>query len=311
MSSLSYVLITPARNEAAFIRLTLKSVTEQTVPPLRWIVVSDGSTDGTDELVHNYAEEYSWIKLVRMPERTQRHFAAKISAFNAGVAELADLSYDLIGSLDADTSFDPDYFEFLLNKMAEDPKLGLAGTPFKDISTGSYDFRFASTDHVSGACQLFRRECYEQIGGYQPVKGGGVDLIAVVTARMRGWKTKTFTEKTYLHHRTMGSAQTGALMGWFKNGAKDYALGCHPLWEVFRTAYQMSKKPYFLGGVLLFSGYLLSAIRRVKRPISDELMAFRRREQLARLHNFLFRSRTVESGGIRQSSKNNLDALKD
>jgi biofilm PGA synthesis N-glycosyltransferase PgaC len=283
----SYVLITPARNEAQFIELTITSVLAQTVRPAKWVIVSDGSTDGMDTIVSKYAAENSWIELVQMPERHERHFAGKVHAFNAGYARTKDMKYQMIGSLDGDISFEKDYFSFLLRKFAEDPKLGLVGTPFKDESSGIYDYRFVSIEHVSGACQLFRRECFEDIGGYVPVKGGGVDHIAVITARMKGWKTRTFTEKVCLHHRKMGSAQRGVLMARFKVGALDYALGSHPLWEFFRTIYQMTKRPIVLGGLMLGAGYLWALVRHAKRPVSDELVAFRRREQMERLSKFL------------------------
>ena len=189
------------------------------------MIVSDGSTDGTDVIVSKYAAENPWIELVQMPERRERHFAGKVYAFNAGYARLKNVEYEVIGSLDADISFDEDYFAFLLRKLAEDSALGLVGTPFKDELTQIYDYRFVSIEHVSGACQLFRRECFEQIGGYVPVQGGGIDHIAVITSRMKGWKTRTFTEKVCLHHRSIGTAQRGALLARFKFGAQDYALG--------------------------------------------------------------------------------------
>jgi glycosyltransferase involved in cell wall biosynthesis len=217
----AYVLITPARNEAQFIELTIKSVLSQDVRPLRWVIVSDGSTDGTDDLVRKYAAGHPWIQLVRMPDRRERDFAGKVNAFKAGYARVRDLDYAVIGSLDGDISFDAEYFSFLLHKLAENPALGLVGTPFKDNLSETYDYRFVNIEHVSGACQLFRRECFEEIGGYSPVKGGGIDHIAVVTARMKGWKTRTFTEKVSLHHREMGTAQHGVLVARFKNGAKD------------------------------------------------------------------------------------------
>lgn len=283
-----YALITPARNEAGFIELTLKSVVAQTAKPVKWVIVSDGSTDGTDEIVGKYAAANPWIQLIQMPARRERHFAAKVFAFNAGYQALKGLDYQVICSLDADISFDPDYFSFLLGKLAEDVRLGLVGTPFKDQTTRVYDYRFVSIEHVSGACQVFRRECFEEIGGYVPVKGGGIDHIAVITSRMKGWKTRTFTEKVCLHHRSIGTAQRGALMARFKFGAQDYALGGHPVWEIFRTIYQMSKRPYVLGGFMLGAGYLWSLVRRVKRPVSDELVAFRRREQMERLSRFFF-----------------------
>ncbi len=179
---MNYVLITPARNEEDFIEMTIQSMIAQTRLPLKWIIVSDGSIDGTDDIVKKYLHVYPWMELVRTPERKERHFAGKVMAFNAGYEKVKNLNYDIIGNLDADLSFEKDYFEFLLSKFAENPKLGVAGTPF--VEDGKhYDFRFASTDHVSGACQLFRKACFAQIGGYIPIKGGGIDWVAVTTAR--------------------------------------------------------------------------------------------------------------------------------
>jgi glycosyltransferase involved in cell wall biosynthesis len=283
----TYVLITPARNEVQFIELTIKSVVGQAIPPVKWVVVSDGSTDGTDDIVREYAAQHPWIELVRTPERQERHFAGKVYAFNAGYARVKDLKYDVIGSLDADISFDQDYFSFLLGKLAEDPRLGVVGTPFKDSSVQAYNYRFVGIEHVSGACQLFRRQCFEEIGGYVPVKGGGVDYIAVTSARMRGWKTRTYTDKVCLHHRPIGTAQDGTLSARFKTGVKDYNFGGHPLWECFRTVYQMTRKPYVLGGVALGAGYLWALVRRAERPISPAMVAFRKREQMQRLKSLL------------------------
>jgi hypothetical protein len=200
---------------------------------------------------------------------------------------MQDLPYQAIGSVDGDASFDEEHFSFLLQKLAEDPKLGLAGTAFRETSKEDYDYRFVSIEHVTGICQLFRRECFEDIGGYVPAKGGAIDRIANIAARMKGWKTRTFTEKVYFHHRQMGTAQQSPLMAKFKDGAKDYAVGSHPVWELFRSVYQMSKRPFVVGGVVLLSGYLWSAIRRVPRPVSRELVEFHRREQMRRLRQFL------------------------
>jgi len=281
-----YVLITPARNEAQFIELTIKSVVAQTFRPLRWVIVSDGSTDGTDEIVRRYAAEHPWIELVRMPERRERNFAGKAHAFNAGSAKVAELAYDVIGNLDADVSFEADHFEYLVAKFAEDPLLGVAGAPFRE-GTYQYDYRFTSIDNVWGGCQLFRRECFEGIGGYLPVKGGCIDHIAVVSARMKGWKTRTFTERVCLHHRVMGTAQHGGLAAKFRTGVKDYSVGNHPVWELFRMVYQMMERPFVVGGLALGAGFAWSMLRREKRPVSRDLVAFTRREQLQRLKRFL------------------------
>lgn len=302
-----YVLITPARNEADFIELTIKSVIAQTELPLKWVIVSDGSTDGTDDIVSEYAAQYAWIELVRMPERRERHFAGKVHAFNAGLAQLRRLTrlpYEVIASLDADVSFDPDYFAFLLGKLAGDQRLGLVGTPFKEGSNPIYDYRFVNIEHVSGACQVFRRECFEQIGGYVPVKGGCIDNIAVITARMHGWKTRTFIEKVCHHHRPIGSAQQGSLAVRFRFGVKDYTIGNHPLWEAFRAVRQMTKQPFVLGGLMLLAGYSWSLLRGAERPVSQELMTFHRHEQMQRLKRLLGGNRVIikqelpQSGGV-------------
>jgi biofilm PGA synthesis N-glycosyltransferase PgaC len=283
----AYVLITPARNESDFIELTIKSVIAQTVKPLKWVIVSDGSTDGTDNIVKKYAAEHKWIELVRMPERRERHFAGKVYAFNAGYERVRDLQYDIIGNLDADLSFDDDYFAFVLVKFAENPKLGVGGTPFRE-GTQQYDYRFTSIEHVSGACQLFRRECFENIGGYTPIQGGGIDLLAVLTARVKGWQTMSFSEKYYLHHRKMGTAKEIPLKARFRDGQKDYNFGSHPVWEIFRVIYQMTKKPFLIGACALFCGYIWNVVRNVKKPISFEVQQLRRREQMQRLQRFLF-----------------------
>jgi biofilm PGA synthesis N-glycosyltransferase PgaC len=283
-----YVLITPARNEAQFIELTLKSVVAQTVRPVRWVIASDGSTDGTDDLVRKYAADHPWIELLRMPERKERHFAGKVLAFDAGYAQVKDLEHDAIGCVDGDASFEPDHFAFLLQKLAEDSRLGLAGTAFQETPNSRYDYRFVSIEHVTGICQLFRRECFEEIGGYVAAKGGAIDRIANIAARMKGWKTRTFAEKIYFHHRVMGTAQQSLMTARFKDGAKDYTVGSHPLWMLFRTMYQMTKKPVFFGGLALLGGYLWSTIRGVERPVSREMVVFCRREQMARLKDFLW-----------------------
>lgn len=281
-----YVLITPARDEARFIELTLKSMVAQTARPIKWVIVSDGSTDGTDDIVRKFSAEHPWIELVRLPERRERHFAGKVHAFNAGRARVADLDFSVIGNLDADVSFEPGHFEFLVAKFEHDPRLGVVGAPFRE-GTFQYDYRFTNIEHVWGGCQLFRRECFENIGGYVPSKVGCIDHIAVVTARMKGWKTRTFTEKVCVHHRPMGTAQRGGLAAKFRSGVKDYSVGYHPLWEMFRALYQLRQQPFVEGGLALGAGYIWSMLRRAERPVSQELVAFTRREQMQRLGRFL------------------------
>lgn len=285
-----YVLITPARNEAAFIEQTITSVIAQTIPPFRWVIVSDGSTDGTDEIVSRYAAVHKWIELVRTPERKERHFGGKVHAFNAGYARVRDLEYDIIGNLDADGSFDPDYIEYLLSQFAQNARLGVAGTNYWESSweqSLKHDYRFANSEDVSGLCQLFRRECFEAIGGYTPSKQGGIDLVASLKARMHGWETRTFTEKFAVHHRQQGTADSHKFMVEFYNGRKDYMFGGHPVWEVFRATYRLTRKPYVIGGCLVFFGYYWAMLARMEKIVSTDIVEFRRKEQMSRLRKLI------------------------
>jgi glycosyltransferase involved in cell wall biosynthesis len=283
----SYVLVTAARNEEAFIEKTIESVVAQTVRPLVWVVVSDGSTDRTDAIVTRCARDHRWVRFLRMPERTGRDFAGKAKAFHAGYEAVRDRAFDIIGNLDADVSFAPDFFEFLLDKFAEDPRLGVAGTAFVENSTIAYDYAYADMRHVSGQCQLFRRTCFEMIGGYMPIARGAIDWVAVTTARMQGWETRTFVEKSFLHHRRIGTSQGGVIGALYRQGVKDYYTGSHPLWEVFRSGYRIARPPYVIGGAALFAGFLWSAVRRMPRPVSEELVAYNRKEQMRRLRTIV------------------------
>jgi len=283
----SYVLVTPARNEARTLEATIQSVVAQTVLPLRWTIVSDGSTDATDAIVKRYAAQHDWIELVRMPERKERNFAGKAYAFRAGKERLDRLPYEVIANLDADITFEKGYFEYLLGKLAADPQLGVVGTPYVEPTRESFDYRFVSIEHVSGACQVFRRECYEEIGGYRPVKVGTIDCIAVIGARMKGWKTRTFTDMTSLHHRKAGTAQFGPLRAWWNAGAMDYTMGNSPLWQIFRSVYQLTNRPYVLRGLAIAAGYFWSLLQRKRRAVPNEMVRFVRREQMERLRSKL------------------------
>jgi len=278
---LTYILITPARNEEAYIEKTIQSVVSQTILPTKWIIISDGSTDHTDEIVKKYTARHKWIELLRMPERKERSFAAKVHCFNAGYERVKNLNYEIIGNLDADISFDETYIEFLLNRFSEIPELGVAGTPFIEGAYRSTNDSYEGEKHVAGGCQLFRMECFEDIGGYIPIKDG-IDWVAVTTARMKGWRTQSFREKYFNHHRKMGTGESNSVKAIFKYGTKDYTLGAHPLWVMIKTLYRMKKKPYLIGSIVHATGYLW-AVLRIKRPISDELVAFNQKEQMQKL----------------------------
>lgn len=227
------------------------------------------------------------MELLRLPVRAERHFAGKVNAFNAGWEKLRHLRFDIVGSLDADLSFDEGYFAYLLEQFANCPKLGVAGTPFTEEGV-HYDFRFASVEHVSGACQLFRRECFEAIGGYTPLKVGGIDLVAVTTARMQGWTTRTFTEKVSVHHKMTQTGQHSSVRAGYKSGFHDYLMGSHPLWQVARWARGLLKSP--LLGTAIVCGFFWAATIRAERPVSADFVRFRRREQMRRLGRILIGS---------------------
>jgi glycosyltransferase involved in cell wall biosynthesis len=301
--NLPYVLITPSRNEARFIEETLKSVVAQTVLPLKWVIVNDGSTDATADIVTKYAAQHGWIELVNQPVRKERHFAAKVEAFNAGLERVKQLPYEIIGNLDADVSLEPDHFSFLLSKFSEDRRLGVAGTVFREPSGyNSGTDSFEGQTYVSGQCQIFRRQCFEEIGGYVPSKAGGIDWMAVTTARMVGWRTRSFREKCFLHHRPLGTAERGMTASAFAYGKKDYILGGHPLWQVFRGAFRMTKRPYVMGGIALLAGYVTGFLSRAERPVSPELMRFHRNEQMLKL-------KTILSSLCRLKKINNFELL--
>jgi len=302
-NNLPYVLITPSRNEARSIENTLESVVYQTVLPLKWVIVNDGSTDATAEIVGRYAARHSWIELVNRPVRRERHFAAKVHAFNAGLERVKQLHYEIIGNLDADVSLDTDHFEFLLSKFSQDSRLGVAGTVFRELNGYSSAIdSFEGHTHVAGGCQVFRRQCFEDIGGYLPSKIGGIDWMAVTTARMIGWNTRSFREKSFLHHRILGTADRGIIASNFAYGKKDYILGGHPLWQIFRCVYRMTKRPYVVGGVALFAGYLAAFLSCADQPVSCELMRFHRSEQMLKL-------KTIVSSLCRHKKINSFELL--
>ncbi len=283
----SYVLVTPARNEAAHIGATLASVIAQTVRPLRWVVVDDGSTDGTAAIVREHAEAHSWIELVELPARATREFAGKVRAFEAGRARLQGLDYAVIGNLDADITLGPGHFEALLGHFARDPSLGVAGSPYAEDPAHperhTYAHPGANLEHVSGACQMFRRSCYEAIGGYRALPGGGIDTAAGLAARARGWRTRTFIEQVCLHHRPVGTAEQGRLRARFGRGVRAWRVGGHPAWEALRALADMRRPPLVLFGAAHLAGYAWAAAAGVPRVLPPELVTLHRREQMQRL----------------------------
>ncbi|MFY9397392.1 MAG: glycosyltransferase family 2 protein [Desulfomonilia bacterium] len=277
-----YVLVTPARNEEAFIERTIVSVVSQTVPPRKWVIVSDGSTDATDAIVSRYASQYPFIRLIRRESGANRNFGSKIMAFNAGYAALKDTTYDLIGNLDADVSFEPRYYETMLEKFSQNPGLGLAGGEIYEYYDGREYAYNSSPWHVSGAIQLFRREAFEDIGGYRAIEKGCVDALACIMVPMRGWKVEKYPEIKVTHYRRQGSAK-GVLSTRYHYGALERSLGYHPLYEALKCARRLRERPYVLGSLSHLSGYIIAGIRNGPYLVGDEVREYLRKEHLQRI----------------------------
>lgn len=276
----SYVIITAARNEEKYIKKTISSITSQTILPKKWVIVSDSSTDCTEEIVNEYATKFDFIKLLRVGGSNKRTFGSKINAIRAGFQEIRDIEYDIIGNLDADVSFENNYYESLLAAFQLNPKLGIAGGVVVDFYNGRLINRTGRLNHVPGAVQLFRRECYETIGGYPSVRVGIEDTIAEVMARMKGWEVISFRELKVIHHRRTGTEGRRIFSVRFLQGEQDYFLGYHPVFEVTKCLYRIKEKPYFIGSLLWICGFFWSCIKRDKRPVSPDFIKFLRREQM-------------------------------
>lgn len=281
--SKSYALMTAAYNEAANIEKTIQSVLAQTVRPQRWVVVSDGSTDQTDEIVRGYAEKHDFMRFLRMSRPPGHSFRTKVVALQAGQKLFAGVSFAFIGNLDADITIAPTYFEDLIERFGQNPKLGLAGGFVCEELHGEFKGRTSNRTHsVAHAAQLVRRECYEAIGGYQVLEYGGEDWHAQVSANMRGWQTEAFPELSVYHHRQTGTG-TNLLRSSFRLGKLDYSFGSDPLFETIKCALRWRSKPFVVGGLLRFLGFAWSSMCRETRPVSQEFISFLRSEQKARV----------------------------
>ena len=257
---LQYVLITPARNEERYIGLTLESMVAP--DPIRRC---DGSSSATDRPIGPTTSSRNTSSAVDVdaisfecPSIGIGPSRPRSSASTPDSRELKAAALRRRSAASTPTSRSSrDYFEFLIAKFEENPRLGVAGTPFVESGrrTTTTASRTSSTSPVPARCS--GAQCFEEIGGYIPIKGGGIDWTAVTTARMKGWQTRTFTEKTCVHHRVDGNRHRQPAWRLFRHGKKDYYLGGHPLWQVFRGAYQMTRRPYVdrrpgtAGGLLL------------------------------------------------------------
>lgn len=288
----SYVLITPARNEEAYIEETIKSVISQTILPKKWVIVSDGSTDRTDDIANKYAIRHDFIQLIRADGDRIRNFGSKAKSIDIGYGQLKKIEYDFIGNLDADISFDQNYFENILTKFHANMKLGIGGGVICEIYNGKTARQSTSVEwSVSGAIQLFRRQCYVDIGGYIPTKRG-IDAIAEIMARMHGWEVRSFPEFKVWHHRPTGTAKQSILSAKFKLGMQDYSIGNLPSFEIVRCIYRSLDKPYIVGSIAILLGYFFSFLRRNDIVVPNDFKEYLRKEQIGRLRSLFQTNRS-------------------
>jgi glycosyltransferase involved in cell wall biosynthesis len=281
-----YCLMTAAYNEEENIVRTIDSVLSQTLLPKRWVIVSDGSVDRTDEIVNTYADKHDFIRFLRMKRAPGRSFGRKVLALRAGCELLGDLKFDFIGNLDADVSVEATYFEDLMARFESNPSLGIVGGFVCEQSDGEFRSRRANRVHsVAHAAQLVRRECYEAIGGYAVLEYGGEDWYAQVSAQIKGWTVAAYPELKILHHRHTGEADN-LVRHKFRQGRMDYSFGSDALFEVLKCLQRVPEKPFIIGSSARLMGFFWSYIRRDQRPVSDEFVAFLRKEQKQKIRTF-------------------------
>lgn len=279
-----YVIITPARNEEAFLADAIESVAAQTIKPTRWVIVDDRSTDHTAEIVERYLPTSSFIRLLRLNGDGGRHFGKKAAAFNAGLQLIQDVDYSYIGNLDADITLPSNYYESVLREFETNPGLGVAGGTVY-TKAGKRGVRLdAAADSVPGAVQLFRKPCFDAIGGrYLPLEWGGIDAAAEIMARMNGWIVQQFPGITACEQRRIGTASSGSLMARYKEGVLFHSLGYGTLFYLVRAFYKMQYWPWVVGSLVALVGFLSARLRKLPISLPSEVVEYLRSEQRRKL----------------------------
>ena len=287
----SYSIISPVRDEAAFLRRTAASVLAQRQRPLEWIVVDDGSADETVAIAHELATEHDWIHVRETGISGPRSRGGRIvRAFGAGLQALGERP-DVVVKLDGDLHLPAHYFEWVTAVFARDPRAGIVGgrALVHDSSGWRPDRRAAHT--VPGLAKAYRMTCLEEIGGLHPSMGwDGIDEYG---ARARGWRVHVLAELTILHYRQRGAAQSW-LKARFEEGVANHYMGYLPAFVALRVAYRsVEARPPILGGLTLGAGYVWSRLRRRPQVDDDQAIAELRREQRTRLRRLVGRGRTA------------------
>jgi glycosyltransferase involved in cell wall biosynthesis len=276
-----YVIITPARDEEEHVQATIESVSGQTVRPAEWVIVNDGSTDRTGAIIDHYAAQFPWIRTIHRPDRGFRKSGGGVvDAFNEAYRSLRCNDWDFIVKLDGDLSFSADYFQRCFEHFSKEPDLGIGGGGVYHDSGCELKLEVNPRFHVRGASKIYRRPCWDAIGGLWA--GAGWDTIDEVKANMLGWKTRSFEELPLLHHRPTGAAD-GHLRDLMKHGLACYTCGYHPLFVLASCTYRVFRKPYVLGSCAIAWGFLKAHVTHTQRPDDKRFTRYLRTQQLRRL----------------------------
>jgi len=277
----SYVVITPIRDEEEYVEQTIRSMLQQTIRPLQWILVDDGSRDRTPEILQSYASSKSWLDVVTRRDRGFRATGTgEVDAFYDGYRQLRTDEWDFIVKLDADLVFGADYFERCLRHFAQEPKLGIAGGTIESVGKEGVYRESHPSFHVRGATKIYRRATWEALGGI--VAAPGWDTLDEVTANARGWETRTFPEIVLRQLRPTGSA-LGQWRSWLKDGEGSYLVGYHPLFLLARSVFRLTRRPYVVAAAGLLTGYVWALLRRVPRTATVDTISYLRAQQMAKL----------------------------
>ena len=276
-----YVIITPARDEESNIQKTILAVASQSVLPAQWIIVNDGSRDGTAAVIDRAAKSYPWITAVHRSDRGFRQAGGGvIAAFYEGYSGLNIPDWDFIVKLDADLNFAPDYFECCFGEFDKDRRLGIGGGGIYHDTPAGLKLEQNPAFHVRGATKIYRRQCWDQLGGL--LKAPGWDTIDEVKANMLGWNTRTFPKLEVSHSRYTGAAD-GAWKDSVKNGFANYVTGYHPAFMFVKCLRRLAARPYFIGSIGLAWGFIKGYFRRAQQAQDPAFISYVRSQQMRRL----------------------------